>query len=75
MAHTGRKRLSLLLCGLSVTACLVLMGAVLLFYGLPYNPAWWWVMGVILLAAAVLPLGLVLAIEWVIEGYQSKADD
>lgn len=66
----GRKRLSALLCGLSATSCLVLMGVLLVVYGTPYNPVWWWIMGGILCAAAVLPLALVPAIEWVIEGYR-----
>ena len=47
------------------------MGAVVLVYGAPYNPMWWWIMGAILFTAAVLPLGLVTAIEWVMEGYRN----
>lgn len=70
MATRGRKRLSVLLCGLSGASCAVLMAAVLLLYGTPYNPFWWWIMAAILLAAFLLPLALVAAIEWVIDGYR-----
>jgi len=69
LATTGGKRLRLLLCGLSGGGCLLMMAAVLVFYGRPYNPLWWWVMGAILLAAIVLPLALASAIEWVMRGY------
>lgn len=72
---TGRQRLSLLLCGLSVSSCIVLMAAVILLYGAPYNPVWWWVMAAIVFAALVLPLGLVSAIEWVMEGYRRQTDE
>ena len=75
VANTGRKRLSLLLCSLSTISCLALMGAVVVIYGTPYNPTWWWIMGAVLFAAAILPLGLVSAIEWVIEGYRSQPND
>lgn len=50
------------------------MGAVLLFYGLPYNPMWWWVMAAILAAAFVLPRLLVPVAEWVIDGYRDQGD-
>lgn len=72
MANKGRMRLSILLCSLSGTACTVLMAAVLLLYGTPYNPLWWWIMAAILLAAVFLPLVLVSAIGWVIEGYRDE---
>lgn len=68
-ASKGRRRLSILLCGLSGAACIALMAAILLLYGTPYNPLWWWVMAAILVAAFLLPLALVSAIEWVMEGY------
>lgn len=71
-ASKGRRRLSLLLCGLSGTACAALMAAFLLFYGAPYNPLWWWIMAAILLAALLLPLALVSAIEWVMAGYREE---
>ncbi len=71
-ANIGRRRLSLLLCGLSAASCILLMAGVLLFYGTPYNPLWWWIMGAIVVAAAVLPLSLVMAIEWVMAGYRSQ---
>lgn len=74
-ARTGRQRLSLLLCGLSVGACAALMMLVVVVYGAPYNPVWWWIMAAILFAALVLPLALVSAIEWVMEGYRSQAGD
>ena len=71
-ATKGRKRLSILLCGLSGVSCAILMAAVLLLYGTPYNPLWWWVMAAILIAAFLLPLALVSAIEWVIDGYRDQ---
>lgn len=45
------------------------MAMVLVFYGTPYNPVWWWVMGAILVVAFVLPAALVPWIEWVMIGY------
>jgi hypothetical protein len=71
-ATKGRKRLSILLCSLSGVSCAALMAAVLLLYGTPYNPLWWWVMAAILIAAFLLPLALVPAIEWVIDGYRDQ---
>ena len=68
-ANKGRRRLSILLCGLSGAACTTLMAAVLLLYGTPYNPLWWWGMAAIVVATFLLPLALVPAIEWVIHGY------
>lgn len=70
MRSKGRKRLTALLCGLSGTSCAALMVAVVLIYGRPYNPQWWWIMGAILIAAFLLPLTLVPAIEWVMDGYR-----
>jgi len=70
MATKGRRRLSALLCSLSGASCAALMAAVLLLYGTPYNPLWWWIMAAVLTAAILLPLALVLAIEWVMEGYR-----
>ena len=66
---TGRRRLTILLCGLSGVVCALAMAVVLIFYGAPYNDYWWAVMGVILIAAFVLPRLLVPAIEWVMRGY------
>lgn len=74
-AKTGRQRLSLLLCGLSLGACAALMALVVVVYGTPYNPVWWWIMAAILFAALVLPLALVSAIEWVMEGYRGQPGD
>ena len=66
----GRRRLTLVLCGTSGGLCALMMAAVLLVYGTPYNGKWWLVMGVILVAAATLPRLVVPAIEWVIQGYR-----
>jgi predicted lysophospholipase L1 biosynthesis ABC-type transport system permease subunit len=71
-ANKGRRRLSILLCGLSGAACTALMAAVLLLYGTPYNSLWWWIMAAIVIAAFLLPLALVSAIEWVMEGYREE---
>ena len=71
-ARKGRRRLSALLSGLSGALCAGLMVVVLLTYGPPYNPLWWWVMAVVLAAAFLLPLALVLAIEWVMDGYRDE---
>ncbi len=59
----GRRRLTLLLCGTSGTACAVAMLLVLIFYGTPYRAYWWPVMGVVLAASFVLPRFLVPLIE------------
>jgi len=75
LASSGRLRLTLLLCGLSGFICAAMMVAVLLLYGKPYDPMWWWVMAGILAAAVILPRGLVAAIEWVMAGYQKQAAD
>lgn len=72
MAKEGRRRLSILLCSLSGISCAVLMVAVLLLYGSPYNSLWWGVMAAVLVAAFLLPLTLVSAIEWVIDGYRDR---
>lgn len=65
----GRRRLGLLLCGLGGVSCAAAMALVLVFYGLPFNPVWWWVMAAVLLGAFVLPLLIVPLVEWVIAGY------
>ena len=70
-ANVGRRRLIILLCGSSGITCTVLMAAILVGYGTPYNTMWWWVMAAILAAAWILPLVLVRPIEWVIAGYQA----
>ncbi len=75
LANTGRKRLSLLLCGTSGVSCFLLMVIFVLVYGTPYNPMWWAIMALVLIAATVLPLALVSAIEWVIEGYRNQPSD
>ena len=71
----GRFRLTLLLCCSSGLTCALLMLGVIVFYGTPYNPFWWWVMGGIQAAAIALPGALVPAIEWVMEGYRQQARD
>lgn len=70
--NEGRRRLSILLCGLSGTGCITLMAAVLILYGTPYNPLWWWIMAAVVAAAFLLPLALVIAVEWVMEGYREE---
>lgn len=74
-SRKGRQRLSALLCGLSGALCAALMAVVLLTYGPPYNPLWWWVMAAVLAAAFLLPLALVSAIEWVMDGYRDERSD
>ena len=74
-SNKGRRRLTLLLCGLSGVSCTVLMVAVLFMYGFPYDLNWWWVMAAILVASFVLPRALVFAIEWVMEGYRQHPTD
>ena len=56
---------------MSVSVAALLMAAVLIVYGTPYNSLWWWVMLGILIAAAILP-GFLLGrpIEWIFEGYR-----
>ena len=68
--NLGRQRLQLLLSSLSGGLCLLLMAAVLVLVGRPYNSLWWWVMAAILALALVLPRFLARPIEWVIAGYQ-----
>jgi len=70
MPDAGRRRLTVLLCGLSGLTCTAMMAAVLLLYGIPFDPLWWWIMGAILVAAFGLPRLLVYAIEWVMAGYR-----
>ena len=70
----GRRRLTMLLCGLSGTSCAFAMLLVLIFYGTPYHAYWWLVMAAILAGAIVLPRFLVPLIEWVIAGYRRPED-
>ena len=51
------------------------MAAILVFYGRPYDLTWWWVMGGIVIASFTLPRLLVIAIEWVMEGYRQQQSD
>lgn len=74
-ATMGRRRLTVLLCGLSGSLCTLLMVAILVLYGRPYDLNWWWVMGGILIASFTLPRLLVYAIEWVVEGYRQQPSD
>ena len=70
----GRRRLRLLLSGLGGLSCAAAMAMVLVFYGLPFNPMWWWVMAVTLLAAFVVPTFFAPVIEWVVAGYLRGSD-
>ncbi len=74
-ARKGRLRLTLLLCGLSGSLCTLMMAVILVFYGRPYDLTWWWIMGGILIASFTLPRLLVIAIEWVMEGYRQPPSD
>ncbi len=65
----GRRRLALLLSLSGLLGCAAAMGLVLVFYGTPYNPLWWWVMGAILVVSFFLPRLLVPAVDWVRKGY------
>ena len=68
---TGRKRLRVLLCATSGLACAAAMAIFMSLHGLPYDPIWWWVMGLILVLASILPRWYALAVEWVIAGYRA----
>lgn len=70
----GRRRLRLLLCGLGGLTCAGTMALVLVFYGAPFNPLWWWVMAAILLGATIVPALFAPIIEWVIAGYLRGSD-
>ena len=65
----GRRRLRLFLCSLGGLSCAGSMALVLVFYGTPYNPMWWWVMAALLLGAVGLPALFIPVVEWVIAGY------
>ncbi len=69
---TGRRRLTILFCGLGGTLCTLAMAAVLMLYGTPYNGYWWAVMAAVLAAAFVLPRLVVPVIEWVMDGYRER---
>lgn len=66
----GRRRLRIVLAGLGSTGTAAAMGLVLYFYGLPFNPVWWVVMPMILVATAVVPALLAPVVEWVMDGYR-----
>ena len=68
----GRRRLMLVLAPLGCGACLIAMGLLLVFYGTPYNPIWWWVMAALVIAASGLSCLLVYPIEWVMRGYRGE---
>ncbi|MFQ5467647.1 MAG: hypothetical protein ACE5DS_05865 [Kiloniellaceae bacterium] len=71
----GRQRLRFLLMGLGGTSCALAMALVLVLYGTPYNPIWWWVMGAILLAACAVSGLLAPVVEWALVGYlQDRAE-
>lgn len=65
----GRRRLRLTLGGVGGGLCALAMAAVLVVYGTPFDPVWWWVMGAVLIAAFLGPMAIVPVIEWVIQGY------
>lgn len=67
--RVGRQRLQILLMGLGGGSCAVAMALVLILYGTPYNPMWWWVMGAILLAVCALSGLLAPVVEWTMDGY------
>ena len=73
--NEGRRRLTVLLCGLGGAGCAGAMLLVLLLYGAPYEPYWWGVMAVILVVAFVAPRALVPLVDWVIEGYREARED
>ena len=70
----GRRRLRLLLCGLGGLSCAATMALVLVFYGTPFNPVWWWVMAAVLAGAFIVPAFFVPIVEWVIAGYLRGSD-
>ena len=70
----GRRRLRILLCGLGGLTCAGTMALVLVFYGPPYNPLWWWVMAAVLLGASIVPAFFAAIVEWVIAGYLRGSD-
>lgn len=65
----GRRRARIAFGVLGGVASAGAMALVLIFYGQPYDPVWWWVMGGILIAAVVVPVGLVPVFDWVMDGY------
>lgn len=73
-ASEGRRRLQLLLSALSGSLCLLLMLAVLVVYGAPYNHMWWLAMTAILALAIALPRFLARPVEWVMDGYRQGAE-
>ncbi len=75
LSKTGRQRLRLLLGAISGGLCFLAMLMVLIVYGAPYDPMWWFVMAAILVATFLGPSLLVRPIEWVIEGYQDTKSD
>ena len=68
----GRRRLRLTLIGLSGGLCSLSMVTVLLVHGVPYNPIWWPIMGLVLVASFVGPALAVPIVEWVLKGYMGS---
>ena len=66
----GPRRLGLVLSLLGGGHCALLMGLVLLIYGVPHNPVWWAIMAIILVGAVAGPHGLLPVVDWVIDGYR-----
>ena len=75
LSNADRQRLRLLLGAISGGICFFAMAMVLVVYGTPYDPLWWFVMVGILITAFLGPSLLVRPIEWVIEGYRENKGD
>ncbi len=69
LSGRGRQRLSIVVGAVCGTTCLVAMAVVLVVYGAPYQPVWWWVMAAILAVSCLLGRIVAPAVEWVLEGY------
>lgn len=69
----GRRRLGIILGGVSGVLCAMAMATVLVVYGPPIDWIWWVVMAVILVAAFLVPRLLAPFLEWVVEGYFRNA--
>ncbi|MCZ6860760.1 MAG: hypothetical protein O7I42_10875 [Alphaproteobacteria bacterium] len=69
ISKKGSRRLRILSSLAGGGLCAISLAMVLVFYGMPYDPIWWLVMALIILASFVVPCFFVRPIEWVIEGY------
>lgn len=68
-SEKGRRRLKILLGLLGGGTCAIFLALAVVVLGAPYNPFWWLVMAVILVASFVLPSFLVRPIEWLVKGH------